>query len=223
MSYYPAIIVVILAAIDWIATEKQIKILEYVFKPLTILALLGWMWLSAGLGGAMLWFTIGLFFCLAGDVLLMVPRNLLIYGLSAFFFGQLFYILAFNTSEPYFNNLGKALIIILGIIVGWLYPKLSGGLRARGRKSLQIPVLVYSIVISIMVYSAVMTWTRPGWSAAAAISVSIGAILFYISDAVNAWDRFIGPFPHSRLAVMVPYLLGQIGIILGAILHSVAK
>src|SRR4030042_2258544 len=84
---------------------------------------------------------------------------------------------------------------------------------------LKIPVFVYALAISLMVYSAFMTWTRPGWSMYAALSVSMGSVMFYVSDSTLAWDRFVSPISHGRLKTMVTYHLAQFGIILGAILH----
>ena len=223
MSYYPVIIVLILAILDWITAEKKLKPLEYVAKPATMLALLWWMWQSAGWGGPMLWFALGAVFCLAGDVFLMVPRDMFIIGLLAFLLGQICYVVGLSNTAPYLNLWGGFLIVVLGIYIWWLYPKLVGGLSAKGKKSLKLPVLIYSVVISIMVYSALMTWTRPGWSTAAALSVSIGAVLFYASDSMLALDRFFNPLSHARLRVMTTYHLGQIGIILGAMLHAVLK
>ena len=66
MAYYPIIIVLIFAVLDWIAVEKKWKLVEYVAKPATMLALLWWIWQSAGFGGPMLWFTWGLFFAWRG-------------------------------------------------------------------------------------------------------------------------------------------------------------
>jgi uncharacterized membrane protein YhhN len=63
-----------------------------------------------------------------------------------------------------------------------------------------------------------MTWTRPGWSVFAALSVSLGAVLFYSSDSILAWNRFVTPISHGRFKTMITYHLGQFGIILGAIL-----
>lgn len=223
MSYYPVIIVMILAILDWVAADRKIKPLEYVAKPATMLALLWWIWQSAGWGGSMLWFTLGAVLCLAGDVFLMVPRDMFIFGLLAFLLGHVFYVIGLNNIAPYINWWGAILIVILGLYLWWLYPKLAGGLNAKGKKSLKIPVLIYSLVISAMVYSALMTWTRSGWSTIAALSVSIGAVLFYASDSMLAWDRFLNPLSHARLRVMTTYHLGQIGIILGAMLHVVIK
>lgn len=88
---------------------------------------------------------------------------------------------------------------------------------------LKIPVLIYSIVISLMVYSALMTWTRPGWFVVSALFASIGAIFFYVSNSILAWDRFVKPISHGRLVNMIFYHLGQIGIVLGAILYAGLK
>jgi uncharacterized membrane protein YhhN len=223
MSYYPLIIVLILAILDWIAAEKKWKPIEYVAKPGTMLALLWWIGQSVGWGGSMLWFTLGAVFCLAGDVFLMLPKDMFIFGLLAFLVGHVFYVVGLNNVAPFINLWGGVLIILLAIYLGWLYPRLVKGLNAKGKGGLKIPVLIYSLVISLMVYSALMTWNRPGWSTIPAILVSGGAVLFYSSDSMLAWDRFIRPLSHARLRVMVTYHLGQIGIILGAVLHVVLK
>jgi alkenylglycerophosphocholine hydrolase len=223
MAYYPIVVVLIFAVLDWVAVERNWRPVEYVAKPATMLALLLWIWLSAGFGGSMLWFTVGVIFCLAGDVFLMLPPKLFILGLLSFLVGQLCYVIGFNTSSPYLNLWGVFLIIMLGIYVGWLYPRLAASLTEKGMNALKIPVLIYAIVISLMVYSALMTFTRPGWVTAAALSASLGAVLFYISDSTLAWDRFVNPLSHGRLRTMIFYHLGVIGIVLGAILHAGLK
>jgi alkenylglycerophosphocholine/alkenylglycerophosphoethanolamine hydrolase len=206
-----------------VAADKQIKPLEYFAKPATMLALLWWMWLNAGLGGSMLWFTLGVVFCLAGDVFLMIPRELFIFGLAAFLVGHICYIVGLNNNTPFINYWGGLVLVLLGIFIYWLYPRLARGLMQKGENQLRIPVLVYALVISLMVYSALMALTRPGWSIAAALSASVGALLFYASDSMLAWDRFIKPLSHARLRVMTTYHLGQIGIIMGAILYTLGK
>ena len=66
------------------------------------------------------------------------------------------------------------------------------------------PVLVYILVISAMVASAI------GSLIPAAIA---GSVLFYVSDALNAWSRFIREYEWGRLAIIVTYHLGQIGLV----------
>ena len=223
MTYIPILIAFIMAVLNWIAADRQIKPLEYVTKPATMLALLWWIGSSVGLGGSMLWFSLGVVFCLAGDVFLMIPRDMFIFGLVAFLLGHISYTIGLNNQAPFINFWGVIFIIVLGVFSGWLYPKLVKGLVAKDKSGLKIPVLVYSLVISLMVYSACMTWTRPGWPVSAALSVSLGAILFFASDSMLAWDRFITPLSHARLKVMMTYHLGQFGIILGAILFTTVK
>jgi uncharacterized membrane protein YhhN len=217
---YPVYIVLILAVLDWIAVYKKIKVMEYIFKPVTMLGILFWIWQSTGFDGSMLWFTIGVVFCLAGDVFLMLPGDRFIYGLLAFLFGQMSYILGFSSQPPYINLWGAALVIFIGIYIAWLYPKLAGSLKSKSLDKLRIPVLIYTLVISLMVYSALMTWTRPDWDWQAALAASLGALFFYSSDSILAWDRFVNPISEGRLKTMITYHLGQIGIILGAILFS---
>ncbi|NJD59775.1 MAG: hypothetical protein C3F13_05840 [Anaerolineales bacterium] len=223
MSIYPLIIALVLAVLNWVAVEKHWKTLEYFAKPGTMLALLWWIGQSAGWGGSMLWFTLGAVFCLGGDVFLMLPEKYFILGLISFLIGHICYVVGFNNSAPYINLLGIVLIVALAIYLGWLYPKLAAGLAEKEKAALKIPVLVYSLVISLMVYSAVLTWTRPGWPMFAALSASIGAVLFFASDSILAWDRFIKRFAHARLLTMITYHLGQIGIILSAILYAGTK
>ena len=235
MYYYPVIGILILAVLDWIAADKNIKILEYIAKPATMLALLWWIGQSTGWGGSMLFFTLGAVFCLAGDVFLMVPRDMFIFGLLAFLLGHICYILGLNNVPPLINMAGLLLllvlrnilaiitVIVLVIYLVWLFPKLAKGLVDKGKKALRLPVLIYSLVISLMVYSALMTWNRAGWTNTAALFASVGAVLFFASDSMLAWDRFLNPLSHARLRVMTTYHLGQIGIIVGAMLHALIK
>jgi uncharacterized membrane protein YhhN len=223
MPYYPVIIVFILAILNWIAVERHWKVVEYIAKPGTMVALLWWIGQSAGWDGSMLWFTLGVIFCLGGDVFLMLPEKFFILGLVSFLLGHVCYVVGFNNAPPYINLLGIVAIVVLGIYIGWLYPRLAAGLTKTGKLALKIPVLIYSLVISLMVYSAVMTWTRQGWTTQAALWASVGAVLFLTSDSILAWDRFLTRFTHARLFTMITYHLGQVGIVLSAILFAGPK
>lgn len=63
-----------------------------------------------------------------------------------------------------------------------------------------------------------LTWFRDQWSTEAALLVSVGALLFTISDSVLATGRFLRPVPYGNFLVMFTYHLGQLGIAFGAIL-----
>jgi uncharacterized membrane protein YhhN len=79
------------------------------------------------------------------------------------------------------------------------------------------PVIVYAIVITVMLYAAMTTITNPAWTTRAAFFVSVGAFLFYISDLILAWNKFVSPIKNGRLLNIAAYHLGQIGLIAGVI------
>ncbi|MDL1898986.1 lysoplasmalogenase, partial [Anaerolineae bacterium CFX7] len=80
--------------------------------------------------------------------------------------------------------------------------------------SLRAPVVVYGIAISVMLWSAWATLYRADWSAPQRACVIVGATLFFISDAMLAWNRFVKPFAAAKLAVIITYHLGQIALAL---------
>ena len=45
----------------------------------------------------------------------------------------------------------------------------------------------------------------------------VGALLFYSSDALIAWNTFVKSYPWGRVTIMVTYHLGQIGLVLSMI------
>ena len=74
------------------------------------------------------------------------------------------------------------------------------------------PVAMYSVVLSLMLYSAWTTLLRPEWGKTRAWLAAIGASLFFISDSMLAWDRFVTSFPKARLWIHVTYHLGQMAL-----------
>jgi uncharacterized membrane protein YhhN len=66
-------------------------------------------------------------------------------------------------------------------------------------------VAAYILVISVMVTMAI------GTGDARAI---VGASLFYVSDALIAWNRFVRPLAFAPVAIMVTYHLAQAGLVL---------
>ena len=205
-------------AIDWLAVAGARRRLEYAAKPAAMLALLAWLWVESGsklTQGPLAWFALGLVCSLAGDVLLMLPERFFLPGLVAFLLAHLAYIAGLNASGIAWP--AEALLAIpLALIGGWLFGRVRGALRAKGRSKLVGPVAVYATVISLMVVSALATLFRGEWAAGPAALVSAGAGLFFISDAVLAWNRFVAPMRNGKLVVIVAYHLGQMALIWGA-------
>jgi uncharacterized membrane protein YhhN len=208
------VISLILALIDWLAVARRQRRLEYVFKPATLVAVLIGAWLLTR-GPHDAWearfFLPGLAFSLAGDVFLMLPdERFFLPGLVAFLLAHLCYIAGLNPTLPPWP--APVILAVVGAIGLMLYRGIAAGLRRQGQTALLAPVALYSLVLSLTLFSAWATLFRPEWTALRRGLVIAGASLFFASDAMLAWDRFVAPSPSARLRVMVTYHLGQMAL-----------
>ena len=219
MSFFFLCIALFLAFLNWIAVAKEWRKVEYLSRPSVIAALIAWLWQNNGLNVPLIWFAIGLAFSLAGDIFLMLPREQFILGLVSFLFAHISYLIGLNQEPPPLNLASLILGTLVTMTFIGLYRRIAAGLKASGQNALKLPVLIYSIAISLMLLSALLTLVRTDWSITTAYLISAGAILFFISDTFLAWNRFVSPLRHCRLRVLVSYHLGQILITIGAALH----
>jgi len=211
-----------LAGLNWWAVARNIRRLEYWTKPGAMLALLGWMWWArpAGQGlGPWGWFAAGIALSMLGDIFLMLPKERFIAGLAAFLLAHLAYVAGLNLAPVPLTWVTAVVVFLVGVTGGRLFLRIAAGLQAAGKQKLIRPVLVYSGVISVMLISALLTLLRADWQPGPALLVSGGAFLFYLSDSLLAWNRFVLPLRHGQLKVRITYHLGQIGLVVGAGLH----
>ena len=87
-------------------------------------------------------------------------------------------------------------------------PGTTSGWRVALVTALAGPVVAYMGVISAMVASAIGVGHVMG---------VIGAGLFYVSDALIAWNRFVRETRHHAVAIMVTYHLGQMALVLSLV------
>jgi uncharacterized membrane protein YhhN len=217
----PFILALIIALIDWAAVARADKRLEYLAKPGVMLALLAAIGLNNGFQGPLLWFGLGVLFSLAGDIFLMLRRERFLAGLVAFLLAHIFYLVGLTSSPPQISLAGGIVAIVVGL-TGWqLYRSVNAGLVRSNREQLKLPVMIYALFISLMLLAALLTLVTVNevWLPVAALLVSAGALLFYLSDTFLAWNRFVTPLKHARLRVIILYHLGQGLLILGALLN----
>ncbi len=228
MAYLFFWIAVIIGVVDWAAVAKGWRKVEYIAKPGAMIALLIFVGLNRGFGPlsdpgeTMLWFALGLAFSLLGDVLLILPKEQFVGGLAAFSLAHIGYILGFNPLPPLKPpQMVVAGIVLVLVTIAWsqIYRTIARGLEHSGKPRLKLPILIYSIIISLMVLSALFTLLRGAWKPLPALAASAGAILFFISDTMLAFNKFVRPLVHGRLRYMIAYHLGQYLIILGALQH----
>ena len=216
--YLWLILALLFAALEAAALLKNLKKLEYIAKPAVMVCLFLWLVSSTGLQGNILWFGVGILFSLAGDVLLMISLDrLFLFGLIAFLIAHVAYVTGFRQELTAVNAWSFILLLIIAINVGRLIRRIIGALRAKGQNRLVVPVTVYGIAISVMLYAAMSTLSDSAWKASAALLVSLGALLFCASDVILAWNKFVSPIRNGRALNIALYHLGQIGLIAGVI------
>jgi uncharacterized membrane protein YhhN len=218
MSYYLIGFALIVAAADWIAVAKKWKVLEYFAKPGVIVLLITWLVINDGYQGPTIFFVVGLLFSLTGDIFLMLPDEKFLAGLISFLVAHLAYIRGFLISGFTISTAGIVIIVLVGLVGFGVLRRILNGLKAHHQEKLRLPVIIYAIVICIMLVSALFTMMIPksGWNFYPALLVSIGAILFFLSDMTLAWNKFVHRVTHGGLLIIITYHLAQIIITLGS-------
>ncbi|NWG33390.1 MAG: lysoplasmalogenase [Chloroflexi bacterium] len=192
--------------------------LEYLTKPAVMVCLFGWLYSSTGLQGLTFWFGLGVLFSLAGDVLLMISLDrMFLFGLIAFLFAHVAYLFGFQNELREVNAWSVLLIVILSVSAVRVMRRIVSAMRAKGQTRLVAPVILYGVVITAMLYAAMTTLSNPAWKTGASLLVSAGAFLFYLSDIILAWNKFVSPLKNGRILNIAAYHLGQIGLIAGVI------
>lgn len=201
------VIALVVAVFDWIAVSLGNRALEYVFKPLTMVVLIcAAIAIDPSSDAAQTLLIIGLVLSLAGDVFLMLPSDLFVPGLASFLLAHIAYVFALGAL-----GVGPAPMVLGGVIAAaaavFIGRRIVDGATSVD-SALRLPVIAYMGAISTMVMFAF------GTGAAFAI---VGALLFFASDAVLGWTRFVSQFPRSRQVVIITYHLGQMGLVLSLI------
>lgn len=209
----------IFAALTALATWKKNRGLEFIAKPAVMLLLLIYLWTSVGLTGATLWFGLGMFFSLIGDVLLLWLDRMFLYGLISFLLAQIAYVIGFNLPSSDVSLWGLAMAVIVALGSARVLRRILSSLAEKGNTRMRIPITVYGLVITLMLLSAMLKLTDSGWGAGASLLVALGAFLFYLSDIVLAWLKFVTPIQNGRMLNIGLYHLGQICIAAGIVMQ----
>lgn len=206
------------AALESLALWKNWDRLEYVVKPAVMICLFIWLYLNTGLQGLTLWFGVGILFSLAGDILLMISlERMFMFGLIAFLLAHISYLVGFQNELMTVTAWSFILILILSISAVRVMRRIVSAIRTKGQIRLVNPIILYSIVITVMLYAAMTTISNPEWRTSASFFVSVGAFLFYLSDLILAWNKFVSPIKNGRMLNIAAYHLGQIGLIAGVV------
>ncbi|MHA1745477.1 MAG: lysoplasmalogenase [Promethearchaeota archaeon] len=197
--------------------NKVGKTIRYATKPLLMpLLTLYYLFGAPYVNG---WLVAGILGGFVGDICLMIPdpnetKRFFRLGLIAFLLGHVFYVMAFIQAAGDFDGYQwwSIFLAIPYIAIGaYTYPRL---IKHTGKMA--IPVTIYLIVIVLMGVSTSLLW---GIRAPIGVGIAmIGALVFMISDTINAFNRFAKQIPNERLYTMSTYLIGQFLLVFGYIL-----
>jgi len=207
------------AVLTALAIWKENQGLQFVAKPAVMVALFIYLWTSTGLHGVTLWFGVGILLSLTGDVLLLWIDRFFLYGLVAFLLAHVAYLIGFNMPTSPISLWGFLMAVIIGLGGGRVMRRILSAMMEKGQTRMRIPVAVYSAVISLMLLSAMLKLTDPAWGTGASLLVALGAFLFFLSDIVLAWNKFVTPIQNGRMLNIGLYHIGQICLVAGVVMQ----
>lgn len=227
MASYLLGISFIFAIIDWLCILKAKPKFGWVTKPATLVLLSTWVVVNLWnlkddpFGRLVIWFMVGAVFSLIGDVFLMLSERRFPLGLFSFLLTHVAYTIGFLSPFPVFNTPRVVIVLIVAFTSWQIMRRIDVELVSQDQRFYRISAISYAIVITIMLISAMWTLTSwdNNWIWQHAWLVSMGGFLFYLSDTLLGWNRFVAALPNAQIMIRVTYHLGQMGILSGAILH----
>ena len=203
------VVIAVSGLLHIISDYKEKWTLTYVFKPLTMIFIIGLLVAKADLEDVYTrWVLAGLIASLIGDIFLMLRPQRFIAGLASFLIAHVLYVLAFYSSVQGSAISWLALVFIpfAAIYLVYLWSKLG---------SYRWPVVGYFMAIGSMLFFA---------SALFIVEMSlmskyalVGALLFALSDGVLAYRKFVKPFKAGQAIIMTTYFAAQVLIALSAV------
>ena len=146
----------------------------------------------------------------AGDTLLMFDGpNFFIFGLVAFLFAHILYILIFKS---FLKSLAINRFVLLCSFLVVLYYVLLISFLWPGLGKMKIPVLVYASAISMMLWLSFQVFQKFGNTA---LYMLLGSFFFVFSDSLLSIQLFRTDFFRAHFFVMSTYLLAQFLLVYG--------
>lgn len=190
-------IALISAIITIYAKTREYKLVQYIFKPLTMLAIISLAISNAASPPAFYqkMIIIGLICSTVGDVFLIDSRRF-VHGLLSFLLAHICFIIAFFSTP----NL-PSLIFYLAYVAFFL------SILWRHLGKLKFPVIVYSLALALMSWFALSRYF--GLNDHKSFYAFLGSISFVASDSLLAFNKFKSPFPFAEILILSTYFPAQ--------------
>ncbi len=198
MPFILSFAALIFASLTIYAKLQENEKLQFIFKPLAMLAIILLVFLNSSSPMSFYQKAIltGLIFSLIGDVFLVKDKQFFIQGLISFLLGHVCYIAAFWTTPNLLSGLFYIAYIAIFLLILW---KTLGNLK--------IPVIIYSIAIALMSWMAFSRYFAI--NDGKALLAFLGSVSFVASDSFLAFNKFKNPLPFATLLILATYFLAQ--------------
>lgn len=191
-------IALISAILTIYANLRENELLQFIFKPLTMIAiiLLAFLNSTSPVNFYEKAILAGLIFSTFGDVFLIKDKQFFIHGLISFLIGHICYIVAFWTNPHWLSGLFYLGYIIFFLSILW-----------KSLGSLKVPVIVYATAIALMSWMALSRYLQ--FNDNQTLLALLGSVFFVASDSLLAYNKFKSPIPLSAIWVLGTYFLAQ--------------
>jgi uncharacterized membrane protein YhhN len=218
-AYLFALLAVGFAGLEVAAAAKKWRRVEFIAKPGAMAFLFLWLYSATGLQGPAAWFGAGLVLAMVGDTLLLWEERGFLPGLGVFLLVQIAYLIGFSRGPAPLSLWSLLLSVVLGVGAARLLRRIVAGIRQSGKSRLALPVLIYGMVMTLMLLSAMLTLSNTQWDAVAAPLAAVGAFLLYMGDLALGWSKFVGPVSGGRPLQIGMYEAGQILLAAGVVMQ----
>jgi uncharacterized membrane protein YhhN len=197
-----SVLTFLFAALTIRAYLKADIVQKCIFKPLTMLCIIGIALLQQN-NDTQFYKTailVGLGLSLIGDVFLIFDKQMFVPGLIVFLLAHLCYIAAFYQLPVGPNAIYSAVpfVLFFGFFMRILW---------RGLGPMKIPVFIYALAICMMGRFAMNRYLNlPTAENALAFA---GALIFIMSDSFLAFDKFKKPIAKKDIYILGTYFLAQ--------------
>lgn len=211
------IIYFFILTVEFFALHFGLQTVQFFSKPLLMLILLVYFWTNTrNFIPQKNLIMLALFFSWLGDIFLLFDKQkpqLFIFGLAAFLIAHLFYIVYFYQIGT--KNAVKRKLNIPAALAVLIYVVSLFTLLAPNLGTLQIPVAVYTLALSMMLLASIHAFDFNKHDFAK-LCVA-GTSLFVVSDSLLAINRFYQPFAFAGVLIMLTYAVAQFLITVGAL------
>ncbi len=218
IAFTVALAVYILTNLYWVPVSRHF------LKPIPILIAILVTLVSYWNAKADKWFVTlvlaGLVFAVAGDSIILFPGEIpFLIAMILFLATHISYVISFMlmTRLSLADAVPGVIVLVPSVfLIIPLVPNLAG-------KTMFVPVLVYTLALSLMVWRAIATFRSERLSRTQAMLIVAGAVFFYVSDIILAYDKFVSPVSLYHLINPLFYFPGQLLIALSTMFFPDGK